>query len=457
VASVQVVTGADGPATVALSGALFTGATVVVVAADGGTGTIGPAAAAATALGAPLLVASDQLVGELDRLKARMVLCYPTATGLAVGDRTAVDGPASAADLPGLGLPVPLPSPGSTEPPAFAMWTRGAPASEAVRAAVAAAGATVLLVRSSDPRQAPVAAKQLIAGPEVPVVAVGPAFGTTARFASRISTVRTAPQLPGGGWTPFPGRRIVALYGHPGTPSLGALGQQSLPAAIARAKSLAAAHARYTSTPVVPAFEMIATVASGSPGSDHNFSNETPVSTLRPWVEAAGQAGLYVVLDLQSGRSEFLKQAKLYTPLLLNPYVGLALDPEWRLAKKQRPLKQLGSVDVAEVNDVIRWLAALVDVNNLPPKVLTLHQFSTSMIRRRQLLDTSHDEVQVVIHADGQGSRAAKWATWHALRANLPRGVYMGWKNFYHTDSDPLSPQETMTKVHPTPWFISYQ
>ena len=69
----------------------------------------------------------------------------------------------------------------------------------------------------------------------------------------------------------------------------------------------------------------IATVASASAGSDGNYSNEVPVSVLKPWIDAARAAGIYVVLDLQPGRSDFLSQAKLYTALLTQPNVGLAL------------------------------------------------------------------------------------------------------------------------------------
>ena len=39
------------------------------------------------------------------------------------------------------------------------------------------------------------------------------------------------------------------------------------------------------------------------------------------------------------------------------PYVGLALDPEWRLAPDQVHLRQIGSVGVDEVNGVVAWLA----------------------------------------------------------------------------------------------------
>ena len=90
---------------------------------------------------------------------------------------------------------------------------------------------------------------------------------------------------------------------------------------------------------VVPAFEIIATVADSRAGDDGNYSNESPLDDLRPWIEAAGEAGLYVLLDLQPGRTDFLTQARLYEEFLRLPYVGLALDPEWRLGPDQFHLR----------------------------------------------------------------------------------------------------------------------
>jgi hypothetical protein len=89
--------------------------------------------------------------------------------------------------------------------------------------------------------------------------------------------------------------------------------------------------------------------------------------------------------------------------------------------------------------------------------VLTLHQFLPSMVRHRERLDTTLDEVQWLVHADGQGGQGAKQDTWAALRRNLPDGVRMGWKNFEDEDHPMLTPEETMSEVQPTPWFISYQ
>ena len=269
-------------------------------------------------------------------------------------------------------------------------------------------------------------------------------------------TAATAAELPGGGTQLFPGRRLVALYGHPYTPSMGVLGEQSISASIRRAKTLAASYSKVGSTPTVPAFELITTVASRSAGSDGNYSNEKKIRDIRPWVVAAGKAGVYVVLDLQPGRTDFLTQAKRYESLLALPHVGLALDPEWRLKPGQVHLRQIGSVSSAEVNRVTAWLADLTRRHQLPQKLLLLHQFRLSMITDRARLDARRPEVAVVIQMDGFGTPTTKLSTWRAIRRDAPAGVRFGWKNFYDEDRPTFTPART-SDLRPSPVFVSYQ
>ena len=267
--------------------------------------------------------------------------------------------------------------------------------------------------------------------------------------------VRTA-ELPGGGTRIFDGKTYVALYGHPGTRALGVLGEQGTTATIKRAQKVAASYRPHTERRVVPALEIIATIASSSAGSDGDYSAESTVAKLRPLVDAAGRAGVYVVLDLQPGRSTFLSQAKRYRELLLEPHVGLALDPEWRLKRGQRHLKQIGSVKASEINDVSSWLADLTRNAGLPQKMLLLHQFRTSMITNRSSLDTSHEELALVIQMDGLGSQPAKRATWGALRRSAPDSIVFGWKNFIDEDRPMIGPKATMA-IKPEPRWVSFQ
>jgi hypothetical protein len=331
--------------------------------------------------------------------------------------------------------------------------------SAATTAAVAtahAAGVRVITVRSYDPGADPAAIAALSAARPQQVLAIGAGFGPVQRLAYRAAVAVTGVQLPGGGQVLFPMHRLVALYGHPGDPALGALGQQDLPASIARARKVARPYRRLSRVPVIPAFEIIATVAEAHPGPDGSYSYESPLSLLRPWVSRATAAGMYVVLDLQAGRASLLSQAKRYESLLKLPNVGLALDPEWKLGPRQLPLKQIGSVSADEVNGVGRWLAGLTARNHLPQKLFVLHQFQLSMIASEQRLDTRYPDLAVVIHMDGQGTPRDKQKTWNAVTGAAPPGVFFGWKNFYTKDHPMLGPWHTMARS-PKPVMISYQ
>jgi hypothetical protein len=206
----------------------------------------------------------------------------------------------------------------------------------------------------------------------------------------------------------------------------------------------------------VPTFEIIATVAQGAAGRDGNYSGESSVDSLRPWVDKAKAAGFYVVLDLQPGSADVLAQAKLYASLLQLPNVGLAIDPEWALGPGQRPLQQIGSIDASRINAVGAWLDAFTASKHLPQKLFVLHQFRLSMLGNEAKLKTDYDNLAVLIHMDGQGSQPNKNATWRSVVAAAPKGVRFGWKNFYKEDHPILTPDQTMAQ-RPQPMMISYQ
>jgi hypothetical protein len=485
---------------------IWTSAPTVVVSVAGDTEATDDAADLAVELGAPLVLAAPVHAGATSRAPGATTTSSPEATTTPTpGDRPApspgatpsLSSPATPsasaaaeadATLTGLlgeaferwetttvvvvGDGVPALPEGvdvdvidSTDPPesgplvepidAVVLAAPGA-RTAAASATLAAAGATVLTVADVDPRDDPAAIELLSDEPDIPVVALGARLGPADRLTRRVATARTGLTLPDGRQTLFPHQRLVALYGHPQTTALGVLGEQGPVESVERARELAAEYEPSTGEAVLPAFEIIASVAAVDAGPDGDYSNETPISVLRPYVEAAGEAGVYVVLDLQSGRSDFVSQAKEYVELLALPHVGLALDPEWRLGPNQVHLRQIGSVSAAEVNEVIDWLAGVVRERSLPQKLLLLHQFQQRMITDRTTLDLGRDELAVVVQMDGDGTPGQKLATWRALRADAPEGLLFGWKNFYDEDEPTFTPEQTMA-VTPTPWWVSYQ
>jgi hypothetical protein len=268
--------------------------------------------------------------------------------------------------------------------------------------------------------------------------------------------VRTGATQPSGGYLALPGKRYVAMYGHPGSRALGVLGEQGVDASVKRVQRLTRTYQAISKDQFVPTFEIIATVASAGAGKDKNYSREVPIAALLPLVDAAERAGIYVILDLQPGRTDFLTQAKRYEELLVQPHVGLALDPEWRLAPHQRHMVQIGSVGANEINKTAAWLAELTRSRQLPQKILMLHQFRLDMVTDRSTLVTDYDDLAVVIHADGFGSSGQKFNTWNALHLDAPPNVWWGWKNFYDEDKPTFTAQQTVA-VSPSPVFVSYQ
>lgn len=468
---------------------LFSSAPVVVVtianrrkAAD-----LADAAGLARRANAPLLVVPDRAAASRGRaslvlratitaLRARAVLAVGVAASALSAALRGVSVVTDPAALPAVGRPVrlgrvplhevvllvhadgsaspaaaaPTTSPAATSPVATAMATTAAIAT------ARAAGIRVIAVSGYDPRADPAAIAALAAAAPRRVIAIGSGFGSAASLAGRVAVAETGVQLPGGGQVLFPRRMIVALYGHPGVPGLGALGEQTLSASITRAKQMAAPYRKLSKALVIPAFEIIATVAESSPGPDGSYSYESSVASLRPWVRKATAAGMYVILDLQPGRDNFLTQAKRYAALLRLPNVGLALDPEWKLQPGQLPLHQIGHVSITEVNSVVTWLAKLTWRYRLPQKLLELHEFRLSMIQHEQRLDTKHGDLAIVINMDGQGTPSDKQQTWNAITGAAPRGVRLGWKDFFVKDHPMLTPPQTMAHK-PRPVLISYQ
>ncbi|HEV2371041.1 MAG TPA: hypothetical protein VGS19_02630 [Streptosporangiaceae bacterium] len=442
---------------------LFASSPVLVAADANSRPALATAAADALRVHAPVLLASQLprggaiSIASIAQREARAL--HPLAV-LAVGLSTkalsatlrGIRVTASLAKLPATKAPPPLTK--------VALLVRQGDASakaSAVTATAQAAGVSVVAVRGYDPRADPAAIAALSAARPAQVLALGAAFGPAVQLAGRVAAAEAGEQLPGGGQVLFPQHRIVALYGHPGAPVLGALGEQGLAASIARARRLAARYRSLSNVPVVPAFEIIASVAQGADAPEGGtYSYLTPVADLRPWVDRATHAGLYVILDLQAGRADLLAQAKLYRKLLELPDVGLAIDPEWKLMPHQLPLQQIGSVTSSQVNAVANWLSAVTARDHLPQKLLVLHQFRLSMISDEQGLNTSHDDLAIVIHMDGQGTPAMKQQTWDAVTAAAPAHVYFGWKNFLTKDHPMLTPSQTMARRSP-PDMVSYQ
>ena len=258
--------------------------------------------------------------------------------------------------------------------------------------------------------------------------------------------------LPGGGTEIFDNRRLVAYYGAAVSTRMGVLGETDPDTAAARLF----AQAQQWVTPdqgVLPTFELITTIATSFPGAAGNYTAFTDAADVQRYLDAARRHGAYLLLDLQPGRSDFLTQAKVYEQFLMQPDVGLALDPEWRMGPSQIPARVIGSASAEEINGVTAWLSDLVMTNGLPEKLLVIHQFTHQMVRDRPAI-VDRPGLAITFHADGFGTVPQKLAKYEQLHAAPP--FYSGLKLFLDEDQRVMTPAEVLA-LDPPPELITYQ
>jgi hypothetical protein len=245
----------------------------------------------------------------------------------------------------------------------------------------------------------------------------------------------------------------VAFYGNPRDPKLGTLGIGTPAQAGRRLLRQARAYARRT-RPVLPAMELIATVATAAPGPSGLYRDRMPRAVIDRYLKAARAIDGLLILDIQPGRGEFGPEIERLRPWLRQPDVGLALDPEWHVGPTGLPGRQIGSTDADVINAAAAYLSDIVRRHRLPEKVLLVHRFTDNMISREERLAPAPG-VRTVINIDGFGGREVKVAKYHDF-AGRNRALDTGFKVFYRQDTPVLTPRAVL-RLHPPPDVVNYQ
>ena len=282
---------------------------------------------------------------------------------------------------------------------------------------------------------------------------------TVAPSPSPSPTPPPVPYLPRGGHRIFPNHLVVMAYGTANTAVLGLLGEGPPKEAARRLEERSVAWAQASGRKVLPAFELITTVAQRSPGADGLYSTGLAPADVQRYVDAARAAKMLVVLDFQPGLANVLDQVKAYEQFLLQPEVGVAIDPEWVLKPGQKPGRQIGALDAATINEVSAYLSGLVQKHRLPEKIFLVHQFKTYMLPDREKI-VDRFGLATVFHVDGFGARHSKRETYGLLSSKdgvIPGGrVVNGFKLFLDEDVNLMQPKDVMA-IEPRPELVSYQ
>jgi hypothetical protein len=255
---------------------------------------------------------------------------------------------------------------------------------------------------------------------------------------------------------PLTEHRLVSYYGHPLSGAMGVLGRLEPEAMVEQLKEQAEAYTRIDpERPAIPTIELIASVAQPVPGPDGLYLNRTPTEIIERYAGLSKENGCLLLLDVQIGYSTIADEIEVLMPFLERGHVHLAIDPEYDMTPGEIPGEQFGSSSGEEIMDAARTLSDLVEREDLPPKVLVVHQFRYGMITNKRVIEPVAN-VETVIHADGFGIRRHKIKKYNMLVRDQPV-QYGGFKLFFEQDTDLLSPEEVLEVLEPNPAVVSYQ
>ncbi len=253
----------------------------------------------------------------------------------------------------------------------------------------------------------------------------------------------------------FPENRVLLYYGYSGNPQMGILGeyepQQVLELLQEEAENYRAAD---PDRPLKLGFELIASVAQGSPGPDNMYIADTPGTILDTYTQFTADNDMLLFLDVQMGFKEPIDDYSGLEEWIAQPHVHLGIDPEFHMREGELPGQDIGQVTAAEVTEAQNWLVELAEKNQVPRKVLIVHQFHHSMIEDKDQLEIVHG-VDLVIDMDGWGTPDEKRETYDLVITREPI-EYNGIKLFYQLD-DPIMSAEEVLALDPSPDLIIYQ
>jgi hypothetical protein len=248
----------------------------------------------------------------------------------------------------------------------------------------------------------------------------------------------------------FPRNRVVSLYGLPG--GFGALGRKSARGARRRLAKQARDYRRRGNRPVIRAFDMVATVPTSCSGRRDKCRFRIPDRLVRRYLHEVRRFNGRLLLDIGLGRSTYMSEFEHWRNFLLEPDVGIAIDPEWDVGPHAEPGETVGSSRARQVNRLSRRMQHLIEEHRLPSKLLVIHQFRHTSVRNDDDIER-HPKVDVTLNFDGIGAPPPKRRGYRQL---AERRLFNGFSLFYQLDTNLMSPRQVL-RLRPRVDYVMYQ
>ena len=255
-------------------------------------------------------------------------------------------------------------------------------------------------------------------------------------------------ELPRGGTELFPRYRLIGYAGYPGSPGMGRLGIGDLDE---RVEEIEPELGDFVGDrEPMPTLELIASIAHPVPGADGSYRTHAPDEVIDDYLAAANRHDAILLLNIQTGAVPFLEEVQNFEEWLVEPNVGVALDPEWAVEPGQVPGEVYGRTSGEELNEVAAYLADLVEEHGLPEKAMVYHQVHEGVVQDEGDF-VAHDGVVAIKSVDGIGHPNDKVATFDRVNESTPDHVRGGFKLFLEEDAvfGPIMTAEEVAELDP--------
>jgi len=317
----------------------------------------------------------------------------------------------------------------------------------------------------------------LTAGVMVAIWIPEPKRPALASHTARIA-VQPAPPFDPNVGAILPTNRVVAYYAVPGAAATGPA-YQPTESMLDRLKEQGEAYQRLDPAhPVKLGIDLVVSVPDRYKGKSGTYSHHVDAGTIQRYVEFCEQNDLLLFLDLNIGWADPVTELEFFSPYLQQPFVEVAIDPEWMFPRHNGiPGKNLSNVRASDLNPLIEAVAAMPMKYHVPRKVMIIHQYrgdgdgkanpynpATSEIADKR--DIVNDpRVDLVIHIDSVGGwpgdiqvKENQYHEWVAEdMAKYKNFRYGGFKIFYVLESrnELMTPTQVMS-MSPAPMVITY-
>jgi hypothetical protein len=252
------------------------------------------------------------------------------------------------------------------------------------------------------------------------------------------------------------GNQVVVFYGTPLSSGMGILGMFSPDEASARVRQEAGYYDQLNGDGrgAVPAMDLIYSMVQAEPTGNGLFLRYLNDHQVHDYLDVAERDDVQLILDLQIGRGDVLDEVRKIEPYLKNPRVHVAIDPEYAVGSAGVPISTPGRISGAQINDVQAYLADLSRENNIPPKMLIVHQYLEDTIENGG--DVRFEPgVDLIINMDGIGQARDKVEKYEHFAARS-YAEHKGFNVFLNHDDPPMSERDVL-ELQPFPDMVFYQ